>query len=274
MIKKRNGKKRECKLCGFKFSKEDLGFYSETEDYIIDAQPCPSCGELYPTKPESERTLFLLQDLYYQEEKNPKVLKAMEDILIKYASSLIKKNYIKAVSGQDDILKHAKSATSRVMQKYIEQDDYRMYASFAGLLLWKIKESIYEVSNRFMGGKGLRYSVGSLDEMAFNQASNDPNIVIDDIACEGYSIEPEIENKDKERFLLEEIQKVINEDYVFDDIECLMFDTEYLDLMRLTALNLFLEKGSKKIDELFSCFGNQSRDSFNKTLFKLKNLLI
>lgn len=275
--KHKKGKKRKCNECGFLFTKKDLTVdYKNFESYELDALPCPSCGVPYPTKPETERNLFLLQEQYYEKGRDPLILKEIEDILISYSSSIIKKKFIKGLNGIFEIERYARISASRIIYHYVERDEYRIYASFGGLLAYKIKEVLYEVSNRFMGGKGDRYGVMSLDSITetYDGNENQEFFIKESLPDVRYEQEFEKDLLDEKDALLDKIEKILDEDYVYDGLDCLMYETEYLDILRLIAFNLFINQKEDKLEEFFTIWGCQTRKSFLETVDKFRNVLI
>lgn len=93
-------------------------------------------------KPETETILEDLQTKFL-ETRDPQVWKEMFDIMIKYARSLtLKINKGKVYLEPEHVLGVATDAAIKVMERYAKPD-FKITHSFAGLLKWKVIESLY-----------------------------------------------------------------------------------------------------------------------------------
>lgn len=93
-------------------------------------------------KPETEVLLENLQDKYL-ETRDPQVWKEMFDIMIKYARSLtLKINKGKVYLEPEHVLGVATDAAIKIMERYADPE-FKITHSFAGLLKWKVIESLY-----------------------------------------------------------------------------------------------------------------------------------
>lgn len=93
-------------------------------------------------KPETEVILEDLQNKY-METRDPQVWKEMFDIMIKYARSLtLKINKGKVYLEPEHVLGVATDAAIKIMERYSDPE-FKITHSFAGLLKWKVIESLY-----------------------------------------------------------------------------------------------------------------------------------
>lgn len=93
-------------------------------------------------KPETEQKLEELQTIYL-ETRDAQIWKEMFDIMIKYARSLtLKVNKGKVFLEPDHVLGVATDAAIKVMERY-NDPNFKIDHSFAGLLRWKVIESLY-----------------------------------------------------------------------------------------------------------------------------------
>ena len=93
-------------------------------------------------KPETE---VLLEDLQtkFLETRDPQIWKEMFEIMIKYARSLtLKINKGKVYLEPEHVLGVATDAAIKIMERYSDPD-FKITHSFAGLLKWKVIESLY-----------------------------------------------------------------------------------------------------------------------------------
>jgi len=93
-------------------------------------------------KPETEQKLEELQTIYL-ETRDTQIWKEMFDIMIRYARSLtLKVNKGKVFLEPDHVLGVATDAAIKVMERY-NDPTFKIDHSFAGLLRWKVIESLY-----------------------------------------------------------------------------------------------------------------------------------
>lgn len=93
-------------------------------------------------KPETEIILESLQTKFL-ETRDPEIWKEMFEIMVQYARSLtLKQSRGKVFLDPDHVLGVATDATIKVMERY-NQPDFLISHSFAGLLRWKVIESLY-----------------------------------------------------------------------------------------------------------------------------------
>lgn len=138
------GRPTECKYCGHMFHKTDLTLWEK------DKHSCPSCGEIWCDKPETERMLMIIQDEYlYQKNivKNPvkaeKALTEMIKILYSYVQSVIKKNFSNKIQESGKLEDYTEWAVSKTIEEYLARPDFKIWGSFKGIFFRKIQEAIF-----------------------------------------------------------------------------------------------------------------------------------
>jgi hypothetical protein len=94
-------------------------------------------------KPETEIQLSDLQTTYLQ-TRDPKIWHQMFNIMINYARSLtLKVNKGKVFISPEHITEVAIDASIKIMERY-KDPTFKIDFSFAGLLRWKVLESLYK----------------------------------------------------------------------------------------------------------------------------------
>lgn len=94
------------------------------------------------SKPETELLLDSLQEEYVT-TRSPEVWASMFNVMVVYARSLtLKMNKGKVYLEPEHILGIATDAAIKIMERY-KDPEFRILHSFAGLLKWKIIESLY-----------------------------------------------------------------------------------------------------------------------------------
>lgn len=138
------GRPTLCRYCGHQFHKKDLVKW-ESENH-----PCPSCGEIWCDKPETERMLMILQDEYLTKrdiEKNTrladKALKEMVLLMYSYTPSLIKKSFSNMIQEPGKLEQYTEWAVSKLTEEYLRRPDFKVQGSFKGMLFPKIQEAIW-----------------------------------------------------------------------------------------------------------------------------------
>jgi len=136
---KRNKKRYiTCKICNKKV------FYSQSNPLPIQ---CPFCGSKYFQKRDSERHLFILQDKFFESNRDSKILGEMYTYLLSYVKSMIMK--LSHFRFPKDILdEHTCDVASLVIEQYLKNPDFRIKISFSGYFFKKIEEVIYKNSKK------------------------------------------------------------------------------------------------------------------------------
>ncbi len=95
-------------------------------------------------KPKTEVELEKLQDLYLT-TKDQKAWSQMYEILVSYARSFtLKMTKSRKFLDPDHVQAVAVDAATKIMSRYLEQEDFAITASFGGLLKWKVLETLYD----------------------------------------------------------------------------------------------------------------------------------
>jgi hypothetical protein len=94
-------------------------------------------------KPDTEIKLSDLQEKYL-EDRDTDTFQEIYSILIDYARSLtLKKIKGTVVLPADRVQEVAVDAATKIMTRYLKDPDFKIEHSFAGLLKWKVIESLY-----------------------------------------------------------------------------------------------------------------------------------
>jgi hypothetical protein len=232
---------------------------------------CPKCGISYSNIPKIERTLMIMQDSYFDSGKNIKYLNELAKYLIIYAKSLIKKYYSSYITCEEDINYFAENAASFVIEEYYKYftpnvytdgNDFRMYASFGGYLVSKIKQVIFNKQERLQEDISLNWE--------FDDEHSDGNSYHED--KQSQNSYDQIDDYENRLYLLNHVTQFIFKISAY----C---PTKGDDLVRLLAFDLNLRLGEKFADKLFqeerkkngkiaqySTYGRKRKQWFLKTL--------
>ena len=113
------------------------------------------------TKPKTEIDLENLQRDYL-ETKSAAAWQQMYEILISYARSLtLKMTKGRKFIDEDRVVAVSVDAATKIMSRYLEQDNFFIKDSFGGLLKWKVLETLYDSKQRKIDSElSLNHSVG------------------------------------------------------------------------------------------------------------------
>lgn len=218
-----------CKFCGFKFkfnSSEERDIW--TKNKLI----CPDCSKLYCNKPKTESQLFILQDEYLI-NRDEKILNEMYKILIVYCKSLFFKIFKNTPINTFEVKYYVENAVSLFIEEfYYAKLHYKVIASFAGILILKLKQALYSKKEIPLGDISLDYQHA------------DNNFVQYEDKNDYFSY---IENKCDKYFLINNIYDII--------IEISNYSTTPLEnYLRELALYIHLKKGEKYSDKFFKLY--------------------
>jgi len=216
-----------CKKCKKTFRVDP----PEKSNWIENKSKCPYCKVTYCNKPPTEKKLMDLQDQYFLHSRSEKYFNEIIKILYDYTQSLILKYYSFAVHSATDTLEYyIWNTVSFIVEEFQSKEDYRVYGSWAGVILGKIKQSLYSKNEKLQ------------DDLSINWIFEDNNEV--DYANSGDEIIDLIEQKENNinlcNYLAEFIFKI--EEYCEDSAE---------DYIRLLALSTALSKGERAADLFF-----------------------
>lgn len=235
------GKLITCKSCNFKFK-----VLEEFKQKWFDSQnPCPNCGEIFCNLTQTEKDLKNLQNIYYQNGEQRKDLESIYVNLLNYTRSICLKHFNKKVNGEEELEYHCHKAAWKFVEQYIkvrsDKLPFKIEASFAGYIVWKLRESINEKEE-------LKISDESLDDLTFfNEQYENTNLLSFDLTVEcSY---------------LKQVEKDIFEPEIKSDIS-IYFDSINGELKLLVAILNYLKYGEKKSDLIFQNFGNEGRSRF------------
>ena len=104
---------------------------------------CPTCGEIYFDKPKIEIDLFKLQTQYL-DEHDESALGKMYILLVEYSKNLIKNMIHNTYRMDKDILDiKAHEATTKFIEYYLTNPDFRLDRSFGAYLKFPIRNVLY-----------------------------------------------------------------------------------------------------------------------------------
>jgi hypothetical protein len=262
--KETRGRYNTCKKCGYQFkivNKEKKILWEKRK------KKCPNCREKYCTMPETERTLMKLQDKYFSHDRDMQYLDRMSEIMLNYSQSLIKKFYSKYIVNEGDLEYYSQCTVSFLIEEYYAHEEYKVYASFAGALNDKIRQSLFNKYNLLQEDLSLNWD--------FDDAHNDSNYYhVDKRSMKEY----------------ENIEEEENKIYLTKYILNLVFgmsaycNSKREDLIRLMAFYLNLEFGEKRAEKLFQeevrgkkdkilqfkIYGRRNKEMYKKTLDVVK----
>lgn len=242
------GRLTTCRICGYKFRiKQD-----DRDNWQKEKLPCPNCKNIYCVLPQTERELRILQDKFFESGRQEKYMEKMYKILIPYTKSLLLKSFPAAIKSNEDADYFSHSAVTYLIEEYYAKPDYSIDISFAGMILWKIKQALY--------GK-------------FEKSEN--TVSIDWQFEDGNQVEYE----DKKNNVFENIENEHDKYLICKYISDLLFSIGHFSDSAMEAymleigLYLFFMKGEKKADNFFRLFGRESKIIYNYSLEILKKEL-
>ena len=97
-----------CKVCGEQFHIKE----QEKNNWSILNFICPHCKSEYSILPSTERKLRSLQDLFFIENRNEKIMNEMIHILNDYCKSIILQKFSNKINYEGQLDYYAKSAVS------------------------------------------------------------------------------------------------------------------------------------------------------------------
>jgi len=225
------GRYNTCRKCGYQFK---ITNKEKRVEWDKKKSKCPMCKESYCLKPETERKLMVLQDKYFYHNRDMFYLDQMSEILINYSQSLIKKFYSPYIVNEGDLESYSYCSVSFLVEEYYNHEDYKVYASFAGALIDKIKQALFNKYNKLQEDLSLNWD--------FDDSHSDSNFYhIDKYSSKEYEIIEENENK---KYL---VKYIINILFGISDF-C---KTEKEDVVRLLAFHHNILYGERFAEKLF-----------------------
>lgn len=244
-------KPKTCKACNYEFYIEQA-YIKEWYDALMF---CPNCFETFCVmKPETERILQRKQYMYLgclNKKLKENYFKDMYNILVSYTQSLILKKFSKMLYSPETLEEKAFDALHLILEKYAEDEHYKIHTSFGGYLNDKINEVF--LHKRFYTPKNI----------SLNFKFEDGN---------------EIEYED-EKNLLKDIEKNQDKRLLAKYITNLIFNYEKEcedkreNFLRLLAVNYFLNFGENKVDKFFRTYGRYGKSKYEETIMLIKHEL-
>ncbi len=247
-IEKR-GRLITCKYC-----KEKFQFYDEDEksNWKKSKYPCPICGEIYCILPPTEKELRLLQE-DYSKTKSKKTFNQMIRLFYSYTESLIKKHFSNRLTFEDALEYYTHNSVTKFVEYYLKNEDFTVDISFAGLLMHKIKETIFNKQEKPSAPVSLDFEF------------EDGNTV---------------EYEDTKKSELDRIEEDENKKALCKYLCELMFGIKkycpdnHTNYIRTIAVTSYIEKGSKYFDKLFQLYGSEGKLITLRSLDILRDALI
>ena len=272
MREKPKGRPNRCKICKQFFRVENKSVWAKEK------MPCPHCSSKYCCLPETERELRIMQDKFFENDRNEVYMAEMYKILNSYAGSLILKSNID-LKNQETIEYHSHNATTLLIEEYYKtrcrtcskvityegdiigqvckcdipkpkESEFKIELSFGGFLKRKIQQSIYGKDNH-----------ASAD--VSTDLEDEDGAQIFQLAAQDNAIK---DLEDQEEFVAtkENLANLIVE----MDKAC---DSNLESLMRLNALLIYFKKqssyqGEKAVNKFFSMYKRQGKLAFYKTM--------
>lgn len=243
------GRPVKCKYCYQKFQLLN----EEKIAWKKNKYACPTCGEVYCILPKTERKLRLLQEEYVDSDrKDKKVFNNMISILYDYTKSLIKKHYSNRLKFEDALQYYTHNTVSRFIEYYLKDDSFVVDVSFAGLLMHKIKEAIFNKKEH------------EIDASSLDFEFEDGNTV---------------EYEDSQKSVIDEIEEIQYKKDLCSQLVELIFAIEkysknkHENYTRLVSLASYMRNGNKYFDKFFQMYGNEGKWPTLKTLDAIRDKL-
>lgn len=242
------GRLSTCRICNHKFRI----LQEDRQKWQIGKLYCPSCNELYCVLPDTERQLRILQDKFFESNRQEKYMTQMYKILLPYTKSLLLKSFPAAIKSNEEADEKSHQAVSYLIEEYYAKPMYKIDISFGGMILYKIKQALY--------GKAEQQE----DAISLDFQFEDGN---------------QVEYEDKKNKLYEQIENEHDKYLICKYISDILFSIgHFLDstqeayIMEL-CLYLFFMKGEKKVDNFFKVFGREGKLPYLYALDILKKEL-
>lgn len=98
---------------------------------------CPHCSAKYWDKPKDERDLFLLQDIYIENNRDKEYLSAIYEKLFEYSKNIIKhKLRNKKILSEEDFYTKANDIAIIMIERYLKNPTEQINHSFGGMMMW------------------------------------------------------------------------------------------------------------------------------------------
>lgn len=152
------GKHITCKTCNHKFKLNE----EERLNWKKDKFKCPVCGILYCNMPQTERELQTLQDELLR-TRNPETLGKIYLILKNYISSIILKNYSNFIKDKEELEYYSHISASVLIINY-DNPNFLIEYSFAGYIIWKIRETMFSKDEVECGDTNIEYAYSHVQD--------------------------------------------------------------------------------------------------------------
>ena len=212
---------------------DDSQFYGEIED-----------------KPKTEQDLFALQDIYLkireeQPEEAKEIWKRMFSLVYDYSVSLLKQRLKnKTFISPDEVADKSTMATINFMNQYLTRKNFRVGASFAGMLKFKVVEALYKDKNN---ERNLSLNTTINDTETELSSLIDIDKLSDNEMCADNS-KILLDNIINQDFISKTILKLFKDiDEILDDNIEDIYEEQYISVLFRMLLFLQLKK-NKKID--------------------------
>jgi len=105
---------------------------------------CPICHDKYWDKPKDERDLFVLQDQYFSNNRDSKILGQMYTLIKTYSKNVIFNSIKDSYNlGLDTVEERTEDLAALLLEKYLKDKDFKVNYSFGGLLIRLSKGILY-----------------------------------------------------------------------------------------------------------------------------------
>lgn len=230
----------ECQKCKHNFvSKKDK------EINVI----CPVCNINYCNKNDTERFLFLTQDLYLKGTytKNQFITK-IYNVLCTYTKSLILGNFRKRLVNPDDLEDYVTQAVHFFLIYFLKNDSFFIDTSFSGMIFHKIKQAMK------------------------NENSKKPKDVVEITLNYFFEDDSEVEYEDTTKDCLKEIEEYEDKIRLYEFVKNLIFkmgdfcNDNRENFLRIIAIHHYLKYGEKKADNLFKFYSRYGKIQYERTV--------
>jgi hypothetical protein len=244
------GKPLECKYCKHKWKIPDI---EEKRKWQNNNCICPRCSEEWAVLPPTERKLKYLQADYLANRCEDTIVPFIR-LLDIYCQSLIKKNYKIYLTYDGALEYYSYNAVTALIEEYLSREDFKIDISFAGYMIWKIKQAIFHSSELDSPHTSLDYEF------------EDGNNLHEMIACDRGILD----NIEKEEYTNSLYNKIIG---IVEGIQDYCKNS-YEDYIRTIAVHLYFKGGETAFDKLFQAFDRKGKMISMQTIDLLRKELL
>lgn len=248
---------KECTVCKMEI------YFSRKEK----PENCPFCGEPFWDKPNDERQLFILQEIYIRNGRDPEDLGPMYLKLIDYSKNIIKHKLRNSyILPAEDFNSKSISMSLIMIERFLKDKESRIQYSFGGML--------QRIANGVLFGEKKDDQVDSLNDILFDGAPE----VLDSLKsltnerCEKlFSYDPQSsDNLMTENDLIKDLKRIV--DLIYNRV---YKKKSSQNMLFLVGLNHFLTKKKDTfMREYNNIIYNQTRRNIENSKLVIRKYLL